>query len=111
MKFYGAVFKFQKFGISIRDDGYMYDRYSDCENCNRILNKNPSTICIESPEDMKNDAGRSTFRFIEVCQAFRGILGLLGTMSWEKKGTTFLYEIFQNDKDVRERTKRIEGFV
>ena len=82
LKFYGAAFHWAKFGISIAEGGFLFDRSRECAACAK---QGPpyGTLCVESPEDPENDAARSSFRFSEVAQAFRGALGLLAARSWE----------------------------
>ena len=59
--FYGFQFNYEKLGISIRNGGFLFERNDEGKNL----------LCIENPQDISQDMGKSCFRFRKVVETFK----------------------------------------
>lgn len=101
---YGKLFNYMKTGISVRNDGYYYEKAQRFP----FEIRRPNLLSLEDPRDEENELGRNSFAVSRVRSAFSQ--GYECLYRWDKsiKCTPLSLIIQQDDFWITRRRKRME---
>lgn len=100
---YGKLFNYMKTGVSVRNDGYYYEKAERFP----FETKRPNLLSVEDPRDEENELGRNSFAISRVRSAFSQ--GYECLFRWDKSmKCTPLSLIIQQDDFLISRRKMLE---